>query len=153
MDKKYFESIEEIVIKNEFQIYDIEYLKEGSNFFLRVKIEKENELISLDDCVLVTRALNEFLDSIENEIKDEYTLEVCSPGIIRTLTKEKHYIREIGKKITLKLYKKHPELGVKVIEDTLQAVESDGIVISDLKISYQEISSAKTIFETRRQDD
>ncbi|WP_253287953.1 ribosome maturation factor RimP [Anaerostipes sp. MSJ-23] len=91
-----------IIEENHFELVDVEYVKEGANWYLRVYADKEGG-IAIDDCVLISRALEEKLDA-EDFIKDAYILEVSSPGLGRPLKKEKDYIRSIGKSIDIKLY-------------------------------------------------
>lgn len=92
-----------IIEENQFELVDVEYVKEGANWYLRVYADKEGG-INIDDCVLISRALEEKLDA-EDFIEDAYILEVSSPGLGRPLKKEKDYLRSIGKSIDLKLYK------------------------------------------------
>lgn len=92
-----------IIEENQFELVDVEYVKEGANWYLRVYADKEGG-INIDDCVLISRALEEKLDA-EDFIEDAYILEVSSPGLGRPLKKEKDFLRSIGKSIDLKLYK------------------------------------------------
>lgn len=95
--------IQPIIDANNFELFDIEYVKEGSDYYLRVYIDKEGG-ITVDDCQLVSRAFNEILDR-EDYIADQYIFEVSSPGLLRPLKKEKDYVRSIGRLIDIKLYK------------------------------------------------
>ncbi len=95
--------LQPILSTNQFELYDVEYVKEGSNWFLRVYIDKENG-ISIDDCELVSRALSELLDK-HDFIPDSYILEVSSPGLGRQLKRDKHFEKSIGEEVELKLYK------------------------------------------------
>lgn len=95
--------LEPIITKNNFELVDVEYVKEGSNWYLRAYIDKPGG-IAVDDCELISRALSDILD--ENDfIPDAYILEVSSPGLGRQLKKEKDYKRSIGKEVEVKLYK------------------------------------------------
>ena len=85
------------------EIYDVEYVKEGSDWYLRAYIDKE-EGGNIVDCETVSRALSEKLDEADF-IEDAYILEVSSPGLGRTLKKEKHFIRSIGQEVELRTYK------------------------------------------------
>ncbi len=85
------------------EIYDVEYVKEGSEWYLRAYIDKE-EGVNIIDCENVSRALSEELDRTDF-ISDAYILEVSSPGLGRTLKKEKHFFKSIGKEIELRTYK------------------------------------------------
>ncbi len=89
--------------ENHFELYDIEYVKEGGNWFLRTYIDKENG-ITVDDCELVSRALSDLLDK-HDFIPDSYILEVSSPGLGRQLKRDKHFEKSIGEEVEIKLYK------------------------------------------------
>lgn len=86
-----------------FELVDVEFVKEGSTWYLRSYIDKPGG-INVDDCELVSRALEARLDE-ENFIQQSYVLEVSSPGLGRPLKKEKDYERNEGKEIELRLYK------------------------------------------------
>ena len=91
-----------IIEEHHFELVDVEYVKEGADWYLRVYADKEGG-INIDDCVLISRALEAKLDA-ENFIEEAYILEVSSPGLGRPLKKEKDYLRSIGKSIDIKLY-------------------------------------------------
>jgi ribosome maturation factor RimP len=95
--------LEPILTANQFELYDVEYVKEGGNWFLRIYIDKENG-ITVDDCELVSRALSDLLDK-HDFIPDSYILEVSSPGLGRQLKREKHFEKSIGEEVEIKLYK------------------------------------------------
>ncbi len=95
--------IEPILKANHFELYDVEYVKEGGSWYLRAYIDKENG-ITVDDCVLVSRELSDLLDQ-KDFISDSYVLEVSSPGLGRQLKKDKHFERSIGEEVEVKLYK------------------------------------------------
>lgn len=88
---------------NRFELVDVEYVKEGGNWYLRAYIDKEGG-ITVDDCELVSRALSEILDE-KDYISDAYILEVSSPGLGRQLKKEKDYARSVGEDVEIKLYR------------------------------------------------
>lgn len=95
--------IQPLIDRNNFELVDVEYVKEGSDWYLRVYIDKEGG-ITVQDCELISREFNEILDK-EDYIADQYIFEVSSPGLMRPLKKEKDYIRSVGKLIDIKLYK------------------------------------------------
>lgn len=105
-------SIEERVeklIKNEienlgYKLYDVQYAKEGKDYFLRVFIDKTDGTIDLNDCEKVSDLINPLLDN-KDIIKEMYFLEVSSPGIERVLRKEKHFEENIGKEVEINLFK------------------------------------------------
>lgn len=92
-----------IMEQNRFELVDVEYVKEGGNWYLRAYIDKEGG-ITVDDCEIVSRALSEVLDQ-EDYIRDAYILEVSSPGLGRPLKKDKDFERSIGKDVEIRLYK------------------------------------------------
>ena len=92
-----------ILDKNSFSLWDVEYVKEGSDMYLRVYIDKEGG-ITIDDCVLVSRRMNEILDN-ESYIGEPYIFEVSSPGIERKLKYDEHFEAALGQKVNLRLYK------------------------------------------------
>ena len=85
------------------EVYDVEYVKEGSDWYLRAYIDKE-EGVNIVDCENVSRALSEELDRTDF-ITDAYILEVSSPGLGRTLKKEKHFLKSLGKEVELRTYR------------------------------------------------
>lgn len=92
-----------IVRENNFELVDVEYVKEGGNNILRAYIDKEGG-ITLDDCELVNRTMSDLLDK-NDIIDDSYTLEISSPGLGRTLKKPQDFIWAIGKDVDIKLFK------------------------------------------------
>lgn len=104
-------------------IYDVEYVKEGQNYFLRVYIDKEGG-VSTDDCEAVSRALDPVLDEID-PIESAYFLEISSPGIDRKLSRPEHFEAAIGKQIDVRLFS--PVNGSKELTGILRGV-SDGIM-------------------------
>lgn len=92
-----------LVEKNHFELVDVEYVKEGANWYLRAYIDKEGG-ITVDDCEIISRELSDLLDQ-EDFIPDAYILEVSSPGLGRQLKKEKDFKRSIGEEVEVKLYK------------------------------------------------
>ena len=88
---------------NGVEIYDVEYVKEGNDWYLRAYIDKP-EGVNINDCENVSRALSDALDR-EDFIADAYILEVSSPGLGRTLKKDKHLARSIGQEVEIRLYK------------------------------------------------
>lgn len=85
------------------EVYDVEYVKEGSDWYLRAYIDKP-EGVNIVDCENVSRALSDVLDE-EDFIADAYILEVSSPGLGRTLKKDRHFAKSIGEEVELKTYK------------------------------------------------
>lgn len=92
-----------IITDNNFELVDVEYVKEAGNWYLRVYVDKEGG-ITVDDCEIVSRALSDKLDE-KDFIEEAYILEVSSPGLGRPLKKDKDFDRSIGKEVELKLYR------------------------------------------------
>lgn len=86
-----------------FELVDVEYVKEGGIFYLRAYIDKEGG-ITVNDCEAVAREMNVLLDE-KDFIPDSYTFEVSSPGLGRPLKKEKDYIRNMGKEVEIRTYR------------------------------------------------
>ena len=97
------ELLQPIVERFGVEIYDVEYVKEGSDWYLRAYIDKP-EGVNIVDCENVSRALSEEMDR-EDFITEAYILEVSSPGLGRTLKKEKHFIKSIGQEVEVRTYK------------------------------------------------
>lgn len=92
-----------IVNEYQFELVDVEYVKEGSNWYLRAYIDKPGG-ITVDDCEAVSRRLGDLLD--EHDFIDEaYILEVSSPGLGRPLKKDKDFARSIGEEIEIKTFR------------------------------------------------
>lgn len=87
-----------------YELYDVQYVKEGKDYFLRIFIEKKDGDIDLNDCEKVNNAITDVLDE-ENYIKEQYFLEVSSTGVEKMIRKEKHLKENIGELITIKLFK------------------------------------------------
>ncbi len=92
-----------IVERMEFELVDVEYVKEGSTWYLRAYIDKPGG-ITVNDCEAVAREMNEILDT-EDFIADSYIFEVSSPGLGRPLKKEKDYVRNMGKDVEIHTYR------------------------------------------------
>ncbi|MDX5658526.1 ribosome maturation factor RimP [Clostridioides difficile] len=125
MKKNLEATIEEIVTKitdeHGFEMVDVEYVKEAGEYYLRVYIDKE-EGISLHECELVSRDLRPILDE-KDPIKENYFLEVSSPGLDRALKKDRDFVRYQGRDVDLKLYK--PLNGCKQFEGELVGLTED----------------------------
>ena len=89
--------------ENNFELVDVEYVKEAGTWYLRAYIDKEGG-IAVDDCEVISRKLSDWLDK-EDFIDDSYILEVSSPGLGRPLKKEKDYLRSMGREVEVRLYK------------------------------------------------
>ena len=114
-----------IVEKLGVEIYDVEYVKEGSDFYLRAYIDKPGG-VDINDCEQVSRALSDALDE-EDFIPDAYILEVSSPGLGRTLKKDKHLEKSLGEEVEVKTYK--PIGKCKEFKGILKSYNENSIII------------------------
>ena len=127
-----------------YELYDVEYSKEGKNYFLRIFIDKKDG-IDLNDCEKVNNEINDLLDGADY-IKEQYFLEVSSPGIERILRKDKHLKENIGKEITIKLFKKD-ERGNKEYQGILEQFDEDTIkLLNEIVIERKNIAQIKTVY-------
>ena len=97
------ELIMPIIEQNQFELVDVEYVKEGGTWYLRAYIDKPGG-ITVDDCEVVSRALSDLLDK-HDFIEDAYVLEVSSPGLGRPLKKEKDFARSIGEEVDVRTFR------------------------------------------------
>ena len=117
-----------------YELYHSEFVKEGSDWFLRVFIDKapdgsgEESWISTEDCEKVSRYLSEKLDEAD-PIEQNYYLEVSSPGLDRPLLKPEHYMRYIGREVDIRLYRAVD--GRKELSGVLMNYDNDTITIKD----------------------
>lgn len=111
---------------NGVRVYDVEYVKEGSDYYLRSYIDKDGG-VTIDDCEAVSRLLSEALDKADF-IGDAYIMEVSSPGLGRTLKKDRHFEQCLGMDVEVKLFK--PLNGCKDFEGNLKAYDKDTVTIS-----------------------
>lgn len=110
------------------RIYDVEYVKEGEEYYLNVYIDKDGG-VTIGDCENVSRLLSDALDK-DDPIKDPYTLIVSSPGLGRALTKDRHLQLSIGQDVEIHLYKPHQETGEKDIRGELLEFDEAQIILS-----------------------
>ena len=123
------------------QLWDVRFLKEGASWYLRVFIDKP-EGISIDDCTNVSHAIDPVIDEAD-PIDKSYYLEVCSPGLERELARPEHYIKMVGEKIKVKLYKAID--GVKEFTGILKSADELIIIeteTGDKSFTLKEISKA-----------
>lgn len=119
-----------ILAEHQFELYDVEFEKEGPSWYLRVYIDKEGG-ITLEDCATVSDQLSMALDSCDpNPIPQAYFLEVSSPGAERPLRNEKDYERAVDDYIHVSLYQAIE--GKKVYEGTLTELSADSLTLDYL---------------------
>lgn len=126
-----------------YEVYDVEYVKEGKNYFLRIYIDSPKG-IDLNDCEKVNNEIMDLLDEADY-IKEQYFLEISSPGIEKILRKDKHLKNNIGTEINIKLFKKD-ENGKKEYHGILKDFNEDYIIIDNINIERKNIAQIKTIY-------
>lgn len=143
------EKVEKLITKPieelNYELYDVEYVKEGKDYFLRIYIDSEKG-IDLNDCEKVSNCITDILDK-EDYIKEQYFLEVSSPGVERILKREKHLKDNIGKTIQVNLFK--PIDVDKIYIGNLIDFDKDYIIIkndNEIKIDRKNIAQIKTVY-------
>lgn len=152
MARKSYESRTEelimpIIEDQHFELVDIEWVKEGPTWYLRVYIDKEGG-ITVDDCEIVSRAFGDILDE-KDFISENYIFEVSSPGLDRPLKKEKDFQRSIGKMVEVKLYKALNKQ--KEFAGSLKAYHGDSITVeledkSEIEFKLKDIAIIRLAF-------
>ena len=134
-----------------YELYDVEYAKEGKNYFLRIYIDSPKG-IDLNDCEKVNDAIMDLLDEADY-IKEQYFLEVSSPGIERVLRKDEHLNKNIGNEIYVKLFQKdcsgNKEYSgiLKQFTNTKIIVETDGLEQkNEVVLERKNIAQIKTVY-------
>lgn len=147
IEEKVEQLVKDPIEKLGYSLYDVEYVKEGPEYYLRIYIDKESG-INLNDCEKVSNEINEILDKADY-IKEQYYLEVSSPGIERKLRKDKHLEQNISKNVEIKLFKKDNN-GKKEYTGKLKAFNQEEIIIEtdkEIAIERKNIAQIKTIYE------
>ncbi|MFC0271332.1 ribosome maturation factor RimP [Metabacillus herbersteinensis] len=151
MSKKVTEIVEQLLmpIVNEMnlELVDIEYVKEGKNWFLRVFIDSSNG-VDIEECGIVSERLSEKLDELD-PITHNYFLEVSSPGAERPLKKETDFTKAIGKHVNIKTYE--PIGGEKVFEGLLTDFDGQTVTVTVtiktrkkvVEIPYEKVANAR----------
>lgn len=137
-----------ILNKNQFELVDVEYVKEGGSWYLRAYIDKEGG-ITVDDCETVAREMNPILDE-EDYVEGAYIFEVSSPGLLRPLKKERDYVRNMGRLIEIRTYR--PVSHKKEFYGILKAYDDKSVTITkedgeDLVFGKQDIALIRQAFD------
>ena len=136
-----------ILEKEGLELWDVEYVKEGKDYYLRAYIDKDGG-VNIDDCVNVSRALEAELDK-EDFLQEAYTLEVSSPGLTRQLKKTNDFVRCIGRRIEIKTFQ--PVNGSKEFEAVLSDADDEKITVdtgeSSLTIERSNLAGERLCFE------
>ena len=146
IEERTTELVMPILDEGGYSLWDVEYVKEGPDYILRVYADKEGG-IGIDDCVAISRKLSDKLDE-EDMIKEAYILEVSSPGLTRPLKKDRDFERSVGRKIEVKLYS--TDRGAKELEGDLKAFDQEYVVIDvdgeERRLERNNISSVRLAF-------
>lgn len=124
-----------LLAEHQFELVDVEYVKEAGNWYLRSYIDKPGG-ITVDDCEVISRLLSDWLDK-EDFIEDSYIMEVSSPGLGRPLKKDKDFERSLGEEVELRLYM--PRNRQKEFTGILKAYDKDTVTL--------EMDGAEEVFE------
>ena len=137
-----------VIEAGNYELVDVEYVKEAGTWYLRAYVDKEGG-ITIDDCEKVSRAFSDLLDQ-EDFIEDAYILEVSSPGLGRPLKKEKDYKRSMGKELEIRTYRAID--GRKEFGGTLCAYDDKTVTVrqedgSDRTFDKKEIALIRLAFD------
>ena len=161
----------ESLVKNKieklgFELYDVQYVKEGQDYYLRIFIEKPEGVVDLNDCEKVNNEINDLLDTADY-IKEQYFLEISSTGLEKILRKDKHLKANIGNMVKINLFKpielqkeekqnnkknKGTNKKIKEIDGKLEKFNDESIIVEledsqKISIERKNISLIKTIFD------
>ncbi|HCC07098.1 MAG TPA: ribosome maturation factor RimP [Clostridiales bacterium] len=144
IEKKVEELLQSVIMENNLELVDAEYVKDREGYYLKIAIDKEGGVF-ISDCETVSRAIGNELDTL-GFIKDEYTLEVSSPGLDRQLRKEKEFVKYAGKLVDVKLYQKID--GVKEIQAQLVGLIDGKVVLKSeigesIEFKREDVASVK----------
>ena len=115
-----------VVEANGCELWDVEYVREGSDYFLRIYLDKEGG-VDINDCEKISRAMDPILDE-KDPIEGSYHFEVCSAGLERTLKRPSDFERFMGSNITVKLYR--PRNGLKEIPCVLTGYDNGKLTVT-----------------------
>jgi ribosome maturation factor RimP len=139
--------IEPVLDEMDFELVDVEYLSEHGRWVLRIYVDKEDG-ITINDCVRVSREIGDLID-VKDIFQHDYVLEVSSPGLNRTLKKEKDYLQAMGKKIKIKM--SVPVEGRKIFTGYLRGFRNGTLVLdADMRtvaLSLKDVKKANMIYE------
>ena len=137
---KVFSLVQSTVEAQNVKLWDVRFVKEGANWYLRLILDSESG-ITIDDCTNVHHAVDPILDEAD-PIDRAYYLEVCSPGLERELTRDEHFEKMAGEKVKIKLYKARD--GVKEFAGTLKSGDKEKVVVitndTEIEFARSEIS-------------
>jgi len=147
IEEKVTKLVQPIINSLGYEIYDLEYVKEGKDYYLRIFIDKEDG-ITVDDCEKVNNAITDILDE-EDYIKEQYYLEISSSGLERRLTKDWHFAKYLGTKVEAKLFK--PQDKQKEIIGILKSFDKQQVTIEienkNIVVERKNIALIKTVYD------
>lgn len=147
IEKKTCELLQDAIIQLGYELYDVEYVKEGKEYHLCIYIDKPDG-INISDCEKVNDVINPILDEADY-IAEQYFLEVSSAGLEKKLRKKEHFEKQIGNKIEVNLYSKIDNK--KDLQGILKEYNDEFLLLQvsekDVKISFNQIANAKTVFD------
>ncbi len=148
IEQQVLEMSKPVAEENGCYVYDVEYLKEGKSRTLRIFVDKENGGISLDECETISRRMSDLLDE-SDPVKENYMLEVSSPGIERRLSQDWHFEKYMGETVDIGLYKAID--GSKQLSGRLVAYADEKITVETdngkLSIMKSETTGVKLHFD------
>ena len=138
-----------LIAENGLELIEVEYVKEGAEWYLRLFLDKEGEEgVDLDDCELISRKLSDVLEA-EDPIEKEYRLEVSSPGIERPLKRTKDFIRFAGEKIQVKTFAEveGKKQWIGILGETTEDTVTLEVEEKTISIPRNKISKANLVWE------
>lgn len=148
IEDKVMELVSPVITSLGYEIYDLEYVKEGKNYYLRIFIDKEDG-ISIDDCELVNNSITDLLDE-KDYIKEQYYLEISSSGLERRLRKDWHFEKYKGSKVEASLFKgvNKQKTIVGILKEFNEKTLTLEIETNDLlELDRTNISAIKTVYD------
>lgn len=147
IEKKTGELLKDVITQFGYELYDVEYVKEGKEYHLCIYIDKPDG-ININDCEKVNDVINPILDEADY-ITEQYFLEVSSAGLEKKLRKKEHFEKQIGNKIEVNLYSKIDN--TKNLQGVLKECNDEFLLLQvddkDVKINFNQIANAKTVFD------
>jgi ribosome maturation factor RimP len=141
-----YEIIEPLVTKTELELVDVEYKKEGQNWFLRIFIDRPGG-VRIEDCQFISEKISDLLDQAD-PIRQSYYLEVSSPGIERPLNKLEHFVRFQGEKVKINTYS--PIGNRKSFIGIIVGINNENILLNldsnqEVSIPFEQITKANLV--------
>ena len=130
---------EPIVKEHGCELWDVEYVREGSEYFLRLYIDKDGG-VDINDCEAISRAVDPILDE-KDPIPGSYHFEVCSAGLERVLKRPSDFEQFIGSDVEVKLYQSYE--GRKTLVGTLEEYNDGNITVSGVELKKEQIAQVK----------